>query len=49
MSLSDRRALSVMKGSIRSVDGHYEMAIPFKHRPVSLPVEAEKRLQYLHK
>jgi len=37
MSVEDRRAVSVMQDTISKVDGHYELAIPFKQRPVGLP------------
>jgi len=50
MSIEDRRALAEMEDSVSLVDGHYELAIPFKHRPVTLPNNrplAAKRLQSL--
>jgi len=37
MSVEDRRAVSVMEETVSKVDGHYELAIPFKQRPVNLP------------
>jgi len=47
MSVEDRRAVSVMQETTSKVDGHYQLAIPFKQRPVGLPnnrAQAEVRL-----
>ena len=51
-SVEDRRAVSVMEETINKVDGHYEMAIPFRQKPVNLPDNrslAEVRLSSLGK
>ena len=50
LSSSDRKALSVWNESVRLVDQHYTMDIPFKERPPYLPdnrLMAERRLLLL--
>jgi len=50
MSVEDRRAISVMEETISKVGEHYELAIPFKQRPVNLPNNrflVEERLRSL--
>ena len=52
MSVEDRKAVTIMEESISCVDGHYEMAIPFKQKPLRLPDNkplAEARLQCLRR
>ena len=52
MSLEDRRALSVFQGSAQIVDGHYQIAIPWRNPEVCLPNNrpmAEHRLRQLRK
>ena len=50
MSVSDLKATSVWNDTISLKEGHYEVAIPFKHRPPHLPDNrqiAEERLNSL--
>ena len=50
LSVNDKRALSVWQETIRHHEGHYELAIPCKQRPVDLPVNidiAKQRLSCL--
>ena len=50
MSVNDLKATSVWNETICLKDGHYEVAIPFKHRPLRLPDNrqiAEERLNSL--
>ena len=52
LSSSDRKVLSVWKESVKLVDQHYTMDIPFKERPPELPdnrLMAEHRLLLLGK
>jgi len=52
MSLEDRRALHQMEESIKLVDGHYQLALPWKRPNTALPnnrVCAEGRLRLLKK
>ena len=52
MSLEDRRALSVFQESAQIVDGHYQIAIPWRNPEVCLPNNrpmAEHRLRQLRK
>ena len=52
MSCEDKRALSVMKESIKLKDGHYELALPWKNPLPSLPWNrplVERRLNLLKK
>ena len=52
MSQDDMKAVRLMDQSIRLVDGHYEMAMPFKNSSLCLPdnkILAEHRLQLLKK
>ena len=37
MSIEDKRALELMDKSVRKVDGHYQLALPWKQRPPILP------------
>lgn len=50
MSRDDKRAMTMMEDTVQLSDGHYELSIPFKQRPVTLPNNrslAEARLQSL--
>ena len=50
MSVEDKRAMSVFEESVQIVDGHYQVAIPWKNPSPCLPnnrVMAEHRLQHL--
>ena len=52
MSVNDEKVIECWNESLKLTDGHYEMAIPFKDRPVSLPNNhsvAERRLGLLRK
>ena len=52
MSLDDKRALSIMQRTMRKVDGHYEMGLPWKHDGMKLlnnRIVAEKRLSYVQR
>lgn len=52
LSNSDRKALGVWNKSVKLVDQHYSMDIPFKERPPELPdnrLMAERRLHLLGK
>ena len=52
MSCDDKRALSVMEETIQLKNGHYELALPWKNPPPSLPRNrplAERRLKLLKK
>ncbi|XP_028410467.1 uncharacterized protein LOC114533081 [Dendronephthya gigantea] len=52
LSIEDRRAKAIMDSSVKLVDGHYEIGIPWKYDEPSLPNNkpmAEKRLEYLKK
>eukprot|EP00794_Sanderia_malayensis_P000717 gene717-16395_t len=52
MSVSDKKALKILEGSLQVSDGHYQMAIPWKAENPCLPnhrVMTEKRLEYLSK
>jgi hypothetical protein len=47
MSVEDRKALSIMENSAKLVDGHYQIALPWRNGTPSLPNNkqmAEKRL-----
>lgn len=47
MSLEDRKALSIMENSETMVEGHYQIALPWRHSAPMLPNNtqmAEKRL-----
>ncbi|XP_071481344.1 uncharacterized protein [Diadema antillarum] len=51
-SVEDRRALQIMKESATIIDGHYEVGLPWRHYPPSLPNNrhlAQARLRYLKK
>ena len=50
MSVNDKRVINIWNDTICQYDGHYEMAIPFKHRPPDLPSNrsvAARRLELL--
>lgn len=50
LSVNDRKVLSLWEETISHMDGHYQMAIPFKERPPKLAnnrAMAESRLQSL--
>ena len=52
MSQEDRRALTTMSETVELKDGHYEMALPWKHKPPNLPNNrplAEHRLKLLQR
>ena len=52
MSCDDKRALSVMENTIQLKNGHYELALPWKNPPPTLPKNrplAERRLKFLKK
>ena len=52
MSVEDKRALAVMESSAKLVDGHYQLALPWRDPAPKLPnnqVMAERRLQLLKK
>lgn len=49
-SVEDKKVVDIWEQSVRVVDGHYQMDIPFKSKDFSLPDNrtiAEKRLQSL--
>jgi hypothetical protein len=51
-SVNDRRAVAIRDKSITKKDGHYEMGIPFKNKPPSMPknrIVAAQRLKLLSK
>ncbi|XP_067047856.1 uncharacterized protein [Acropora muricata] len=52
MSLDDKRALEIMESSAVLKEGHYEIALPWRYSPSSLPnnrVLAEHRLKLLRR
>lgn len=52
MSQNDRRALETMEGTVKLLNGHYEIALPWKNDPPRLEnnrYQAENRLQLLKK
>jgi hypothetical protein len=52
MSIEDSRAVNIMENSIRFLNGHYEIALPWKNVPPHLPNNrplAEHRLKLLKK
>ena len=52
MSIEDKRALAVMESSAKLVDGHYQLALPWREPAPKLPnnrIMAERRLQLLKK
>ena len=52
MSIEDKRALAVMESSAKLVDGHYQLALPWRERVPNLPdnrILAERRLKLLKK
>ena len=52
MSQNDRKALGIMENTVKLVEGHYEMALPWKEYPPHLPNNrslAEHRLSLLKK
>jgi len=45
-SLEDKRALEIMEGTLKMVDGHFQVALPWRHDPPFLPnnrIVAERR------
>ena len=52
MSVNDRKALAVWDASVHVVNGHYELDIPFKQTPPTLPDNrkmVERRPGYLRR
>jgi len=52
LSVDDTKALNIMEQSAELVDGHYQLALPWKYQPPYLPnnrILAEQRLMYLRK
>ena len=52
LSVNDRRALGIMEKSIKQVDGHYQVALPWKSDQISFPnnrIMALRRLNQLKK
>ena len=52
MSGEDRQALAILENSARLVDGHYQLALPWRYRPPSLKNNrcvALRRLHFLEK
>ena len=52
MSVEDKSALAVIEGTVKLVDGHYQLALPWREPAPKLPnnrVMAERRLQLLKK
>ena len=52
MFVEDQRALRIMEDSVEKVAGHYQVALPWRHKPPFLPdnrVAAEQRLYLLKK
>ena len=52
MSVNDRKALKTWDESLRVVNGHYQLDVPFKQLPPDLPDNkfvAEKRFQHLQR
>ena len=52
MSVEDQRALTQMESSVKLVNGHYQLGLPWKHNTVNLPNNREfamGRLRYLKK
>ena len=50
MSIEDRRALAIMENTVRKVDGHYQIALPWRYQSPCLPNNrsmAERRLRLL--
>ena len=52
LSVNDRRALGILEKSIKKVDGHYQVALPWKSDQISFPnnrIMALRRLNQLKK
>lgn len=52
MSIEDQIALTQMEGSVKLVDGHYQLSLPWRYSPASLPNNREfamGRLRHLKK
>ena len=52
MSIEDQRALTQMEGSVKLVLGHYQLGLPWRYSPASLPNNrafAMGRLRHLKK
>ena len=50
MSKEDERALNIMQSTVRLIDGHYQLGLPWKHKTPCLPNNrsvAERRLHFL--
>lgn len=50
MPIEDRRALAIMENTVRKVDGHYQIALPWRYQSPCLPNNrsmAERRLRLL--
>ena len=50
MSLEDKRALKIMNETVRKIDGHYQVGLPWRKRSPSVPINrvfAESRLRLL--
>ena len=50
MSIEDRRALAIMENTVRKVDGHYQIALPWRYQSPCLQNNrsmAERRLRLL--
>ena len=51
-SLEDKRALEIMENSLKWIDGHYQVALPWQCNPPFLPINrkmAERRCALLKK
>ena len=48
MSVEDQRALSQMENSVKLVNGHYQLGLPWRHKSVNLPNNRELALGRLH-
>ena len=48
MSGEDRRALAILQNSARLVDGHYQLALPWRYRPPSMKNNRCVALRRLH-
>ena len=51
-SVEDKKALAIMENSLKIIDGHYQVALPWKEQPPHLPSNwfmAERRLHGLKK
>ena len=46
MSVEDQRALLQMENSVKLVNGHYQLALPWRHKSVNLPIERTLGMQW---